>query len=737
MLQSSLPDSMRHSEVAVWQKLTSGSAHGYLYEFSDADRLLAEAQALASQYHPDLLGEVALRKGTVALLRGDTQGAESLYRLTLKIARTQNDGFLETAALGSLGFIATQQERYDQSIDLNQQALELSRSIGAKGSTTKILGNMAWGRFELGDYESSRNLFQQTEMAAEEEGNAGAELRWKVDVGALDFYLHDYASAESELRGALALAKKLDQKSQIGASLDVLASVALKEGQIEAAESYNQQALAEFRAIGDHAGEISSELTEAQIEAEKPHGAADAEGILKGVLNDPRSETSAHWIADARLAKVYADEGKPSDAERQFRRAILTIESARRSVQEEDLRLSFLSNAIEFYDDYVDFLVAQHRTDEALGVATLTRAQTLREGLGLQRPAGGRASIDLERSAERDRVTILTYWLGEQHSYLWAIAPTGRLHFFALPPESEIDAIVESYAGAVQGPRDPLSTANEDGARLFDMLVQPAIAFIPKGSRVVVIPDASLFGLNFETLLVKSPAPHYWIDDVTVVNASSPMFVATASPASAAPRGKALLIGDPISPNPDFPPLPNAGVEISDIKRHFPPNDVTLIAGKSATAQAYVDSQPGQFSYIHFVAHGTSSLTAPLDSAVILSSQGDSFRLYGREIVNLPLHGALVTISACHGVGSRNYSGEGLVGLSWAFLRAGASAVIAALWEVDDASTADLMDHFYGQLSKGVPPADALRNAKLILLHSGTVYGKPFYWAPFQYYAGA
>ncbi|HKQ87399.1 MAG TPA: CHAT domain-containing protein, partial [Candidatus Acidoferrales bacterium] len=262
-------------------------------------------------------------------------------------------------------------------------------------------------------------------------------------------------------------------------------------------------------------------------------------------------------------------------------------------------------------------------------------------------------------------------------------------------------------------------------------------AFIPKGSRVVVIPDASLFGLNFETLLVKSPAPHYWIDDVTVVNASSPMFVATASPASAAPRGKALLIGDPISPNPDFPPLPNAGVEISDIKRHFPPNDVTLIAGKSATAQAYVDSQPGQFSYIHFVAHGTSSLTAPLDSAVILSSQGDSFRLYGREIVNLPLHGALVTISACHGVGSRNYSGEGLVGLSWAFLRAGASAVIAALWEVDDASTADLMDHFYGQLSKGVPPADALRNAKLILLHSGTVYGKPFYWAPFQYYAGA
>jgi CHAT domain-containing protein len=289
----------------------------------------------------------------------------------------------------------------------------------------------------------------------------------------------------------------------------------------------------------------------------------------------------------------------------------------------------------------------------------------------------------------------------------------------------------------VQGPRDPLSTRNEDGARLFEMLVLPAIAFIPKGSRVVVIPDGSLFGLNFETLPVESAAPHYWIDDVTVVDASSPMFISTASRTSRRARGKALLIGDPVSPSADFPPLPNAGIEISDIEKHFSSADVTLISGKNATPKAYADSQPGKFSYIHFVAHGTSSVTAPLDSAVILSRQGDSFKLYGRDIVNLPLDGALVTISACHGVGTRNYSGEGLVGLSWAFLRAGASAVVAALWEVDDASTATLMDHFYDQLSKGVAPAEALRKAKLSLLHSGTVYSKPFYWAPFQYYAGA
>lgn len=737
LLRPTLPEFLATSDVAVWQRLTQASASGYLFQFADADRFLSQANDSATRYHPELLGEVALRRGTLEFLEGNTQGAQEAYRAALAIARKQRDPFLETASLGSLGLIATREEHYDESIDLNRAALNLSRSIGARGSEPIILGNTAWGLFELGDYDGSLNLFQQAQQSAEREANPGVELGWAVDVGALNFYLHDYSSAENELRQALELAKRLDQKSQIGASLDVLASVALKQGRIEAAESYDQQALAQFRAIGYDAGELSSELTEAQIAAGRPDGAAKAERVLNSVLRESNSEASTHWLAEARLAKVYADEGKSKDAERQFRQAIATVESARRSVQEEDLRLSFLANAIEFYDDYVDFLVAQHRTDDALELATQTRAQTLTEGLRLNRPVGWRASVDLERAAQREGVTILTYWLGESHSYLWAVSPNGKLHFFTLPPESEIDSIVKSYTGAVQGPRDPLSTGNEDGAHLFEMLVQPAIAFIPKGSRVVVIPDGSLFGLNFETLLVKSPAPHYWIDDVTVVDASSPMFISAASRMNHSARGQALLIGDPVSPSADFPPLPNAASEITDVRRHFPLGDVTVITGKNATAQAYADSRPGQFSYIHFVAHGTSSVTAPLDSAVILSSQGDSFKLYGRDIVNLPLHGALVTISACHGVGTRNYSGEGLVGLSWAFLRAGASAVIAALWEVDDASTANLMDHFYDQLSKGVAPADALRNAKLILLHSESVYGKPFYWAPFQYYAGA
>jgi CHAT domain-containing protein len=75
------------------------------------------------------------------------------------------------------------------------------------------------------------------------------------------------------------------------------------------------------------------------------------------------------------------------------------------------------------------------------------------------------------------------------------------------------------------------------------------------------------------------------------------------------------------------------------------------------------------------------------------------------------------------------------VGLSWAFLRAGAQNVIGALWEVSDESTPRLMDTLYQGLENGKAPAIALRNAKLALLHSRSKSSIPFYWAPFQIYA--
>jgi CHAT domain-containing protein len=285
-----------------------------------------------------------------------------------------------------------------------------------------------------------------------------------------------------------------------------------------------------------------------------------------------------------------------------------------------------------------------------------------------------------------------------------------------------------------------LDSQNEDGRNLYNILVAPARQLLTKDAKVIIIPDGTLNNLNFETLLVSDPKPHYWIEDVTISSASSLHVLGTRGSAHAKPARSLLLFGHPVSPSPEYPELTNAEVEMASVIKHFPNAQQRVFQLEQATPQAYLDGNPERFSYIHFVAHGIASRLSPLDSAIVLSrsnSDTESLKLYARDIIHHPVNAELVTISSCRGAGTRAYSGEGLVGLSWAFLLAGAHHVVAALWDASDVSTAQLMDQFYDELNKGESPEAALRTAKLSLLKSQSAFRKPFYWAPFQLYTGS
>jgi CHAT domain-containing protein len=296
---------------------------------------------------------------------------------------------------------------------------------------------------------------------------------------------------------------------------------------------------------------------------------------------------------------------------------------------------------------------------------------------------------------------------------------------------------VERYRQTLQGPEDPLAPASQDGLALYRTLVAPAQAWLPPGGNVDILCDGVLSELNFETLIVPQPSPHYWIEDANIVSAPSLLLLASSQPGESGARNL-LLIGNAISPGPDYPELANAGFEMRQIRRHFSPEDETVFEGSEANPGSYLQSTPQRFAYIDFVAHGVASSTDPLNSAIILSRMPggeDSFRLHARDIMQHPIHARLVTIAACYGGGTRVYAGEGLVGLSWAFLYAGAHSVIGALWEVSDASTPVLMDGVYQGIEEDLAPRAALRRAKLSLLHGS--FQRPFYWAPFQLYTGS
>jgi CHAT domain-containing protein len=346
------------------------------------------------------------------------------------------------------------------------------------------------------------------------------------------------------------------------------------------------------------------------------------------------------------------------------------------------------------------------------------------------------ANFSPEQTARKLNSVILAYWLKPGQSYLWTVTPS-RVVLSNLPPADQIDFEIQSYRKALLGPRDVKETTNAAGTKLYDMLVAPAQNLIAPGSRVIVIADRALNLLNFETVLAPKPQVHYWIEDAVISNASSIALLARTTQRKLTTNKKLLLIGDPIYTGTDFPELKQAKLELQDVANHFPANQREVLERAAATPAAYAASNAGNYTFVHFVAHGTASRTSPLDSSIILSRQSDAYKLYARDIMKQPLRAELVTISACYGAGNRAYSGEGLVGLSWAFLRAGAHNVVAALWEVSDTSTPELMDAMYAGLQSGNDPATALRAAKLKMLRSGSIYRRPFYWGAFQLYSGS
>jgi CHAT domain-containing protein/Tfp pilus assembly protein PilF len=728
-------------ELAVQELMWKGLAYVSLHKFPEAGQNLGEAERIcAASDNPDC-ADVLNAQGALEMEQGHYAKAQGLFERVLASARASGDPLWEANSLLDLSWSADEQTHFDEALDWANAAREISLPRNFGNVTQKALGNMGWAYYKLGDPENAREMFVEAGKQAKKLGEVASQAGWLIDVAYLDLDAGRFAGAEQSFQLSLKLARQINSRGDVVTALQALAFVSEQTSKLGDARRYADEALSMANADGNRRDEVYPRLVQGQVAAQQ-RDVATAETAFRQVAQAEDTPVFLKWEAERSLARLYEDGGQPDSAEREYRTALSTFETARSGLQHEDSRLPFLSNASRIYDDYIHLLVSRGKTDEALQVADYSRARTLAEGMGVL-PKGTSFAPDrlyAQQTARRVNGVVLFYWLGEKQSYLWAITPQ-KTELFTLSPASEIDAAVQRYRKALVGPQDVLETASADGTALYRMLISPAQPLLTKDAQVFIIPDGSLNSLNFETLLVPEPKLHYWIEDATIADASSLRLLAAShnsSHDSKAGGGKLLLIGDAVAPNPDYGDLPKAAVEIENVEKHFAPNGREVLTKAQATAPAYLGSAPERFTYIHFVAHGTASRLSPLDSAVILSKtsgEEDSFKLYARDIIQHPLRADLVTISTCYGAGARAYTGEGLVGLSWAFLRAGAHNVIGALWEVSDASTPRLMDQLYDELKKGRSPEAALRSAKLFLLHSDT-FRKPFYWAPFQLYTG-
>ena len=712
-----------------------GTALARLHRFPEAAQAIAFAAPMCQPSPETACGDLLLADGVLALQQGEAGQAKTSFEHALQFGQLRKDDFLQATASLNLGAVSLAQEHFDETIDWTDAAYKAAAREGFGNTTRTALCNLGWAYYKLGELNQSLELSLEGEKQSRQAGNIVQGLYCITNLGYVYASLGDLPRAKQEYLTALDLATKTGSKEGIYNAQRALALVFVADGELEEASKYSSAAIETARNENNRTNELYPLLVRGLIAAQT-HDNQTAESIFREVENDPNATANLKWRSEYGLARLYESEQRTQDADRAYRAALATFENARFSLRRDQTRLPFFGNASQIYGDYVTFLIAHGKSDDALRWADHSRARTLAEGLG-EKIAVDPPPLKAKTSARNQSSTILFYWLGEKRSYLWA-ATSKELRCFDLPARSEIEAAADRYRKALGGPQDVLSSSNPDGRWLYENLIAPADAMIPKNTNVFVIPDGSLTNLNFETIVVPGAQPHFWIEDATVISASSLRLLENSRNARGHERSL-LLIGNSVSPNDKYPELSKAGDQVNGVANHFSAGSRQVITREQATPSAYLNSKPERFSFIHFVAHGTASRSSPLDSAIILSRDGqnpDSFKLYARDIIQHPLRADLVTISACYGAGERAYTGEGLVGLSWAFLRAGAHNVIAALWEATDVSTEQLMTRFYDELNKGASPAVALRNAKLGLLRE-TAYRKPFYWAPFQLYTGS
>jgi CHAT domain-containing protein/tetratricopeptide (TPR) repeat protein len=709
------------------QRYLQARLHQETGELPRALELLEEARPLAAR-DTELLLDIDVQDGQIRLRRREWADGESRLRAVASRAAAEGLPYYEAVAYHNLGTGRLVRNRFDEALPWFERTLAFT---GLEPLTVyaAALTNAGICYSRLGQFDRAVATGQRAVDIHERGGRRQFLEQALGSLGITHGLRGDPRSGLPYLQRALAVAVESNLTADAALWAGNLAGIHIGLEQWDDGERFNEQSRA--LKLASKSGRIEHNLlNSAEIAAGRGRLDDAARLFEEALAAASDGAPSVHWTARAGLARVALAARQPERAFQHFEAALTIVEKTRSDLLQTDYRLSFLTRLITLYQDYVDALVSAGRSDRALEIVESSRGRVLAEHHGVSPPLSARAP-SFVRAAGRSQSVLLSYWLAPKRSFVWSVT-RGGIRRTDLPPAGEIAALVEAHRAAIDNAlADPLAARDTPGDALYRLLVQPVAPLIGNGARVVIAADGALHGLSFETLPVGEEARRYFIEDAEVQMTPS-LALLDRPPADGAPDASLLLIGNALPIEPEFPALRFAAAEMQGVARPFPADRVTMFDRGAASPSAFHDAGPGRFRYIHFTAHATANPESPLDSAVILSESGATPKLYARDVANAALQAELVTVSACRSAGERAYSGEGLVGFAWAFLRAGAKRVVAGLWDVDDQSTASLMEALYQRLAAGDRPARALREAKLTLLRQGGRTARPYYWAPLQ-----
>jgi len=723
------------------------------------------------------VGGVAVCTGNIAsayLKLGNHHKALTFVELAIKQFLELGNGWQKQLAnyLRVKGVILNTQGKHSEALTALQQSLQILTKMNTEehqiSNTLTAMGDVYKA---MGDYMQARDYYTKALETDAMLWQGGVKAQALLSLGNLYLAMHEYGQAREAFSrvsrfGQTTEDPKLQWRAEAG-----LATVYEKEGNaLKALECYShamrhiEYIKGNFRLGEDESGFFSDKLnvyTGMVTVLYALHQSAPDAGyarrafvtaqrakatILLDLLNQDRvfdylrdvqpglKERYRSNRRELEQAHLHLSQQLAKPQEEQDRQAILNLKTRLTELQREKIKLL---DAVK--ENYPEF----HRLAN-------------RQIFSVQQ---------IQREILADNQLLMEFLAAEETLYLWAVSRDDfRFEAIDLSKQaleeklahvSPLFAKTKETSGAVIDHR----WANMNFRllhELYQLLVErPLGNMVQPGMELIIVPDDLLHYFPFELLVTKDGGGEvsYLAEAHPVLYTSSSSLLQPQHRAGKMAPAALLAFG-----NPDFGREPSRGIvdwirtilPATSVLRGarfkplpFAEQEVKAIAENFAEAAVFVEQEATElkfkenvsnYGYIHLATHNLANDQQPMYSKIVLAqqeSQTEDGFLQTYEVFDLDLRADLVVLSGCStGLGKLRH-GEGLIGMSRAFLYAGANNVLVSLWPVKDESTAQLMTSFYANLKKGMTKTRALQQAKMELIHARDWRSNPFYWGAF------
>lgn len=662
--------------------------------------IVEEAQALG---YPILAGEGLRLLGLCRLDAGEPALAQEAYLRALRhLARARDlENLARTHNLLAelLGYQGETEEAWSHW----ERAAKIARNLDTPEILYQVFSVAAMSAFRLGKPEAAAVFQDEAVLSAQRFSNPLARtwsLIWRTR------YRHclgEGSTAEKSLREAQ-LAAVLIPDSGARMQADIGLSLTKAELDLKSAPEQAVKDLTEALALARNSGALFFQI-------------------------------------DAYLlrARAYLEDDQILAAEEDLEQGIQLATVWRRRTTVSTQKIGFQDRQRALFDEMLQLQIDRRKDPvKALEIVERARAQAL-----LDRFSEIRGSEGVRTFADTPlpkRTVILSYASLGKRLGIW-ISAAGGTHFMAV--DLELGQIREAIRVSRRSAVEPkaFTLASE---LLYERLVQPVREFLPHEGVLVICASGELQQVPWAALKDRRTGRFLLEDHIPIVAPSFSVYVASLERArQQVYRGQVrlLAVGNPAFAPENFPSLKGleaAGMEAQRVAAMY--SDSLLLVGDQATRERLLH-EIGSVDILHLATHAEEDRQMPGLSRIVLASKSGSSEkgiLTADEISLLHLPRLeLVILAGCRTARGQTSLSEGSQSLARAFLAAGAPAVIATLWKVDDSESAELIFELHRRMLGGENAASALRSAQLSFLRKGgPSRGYKATWAAFQLVGG-